>query len=96
MSNKAFLKVQNQPEISFVRIQERLTIIDWFAKFCSHFKSSRSTFAHAAAFYDRAIELQWDHNTGIFLNNRIMRLEVTAVVCLFLAVKLEEPEPPRL
>jgi hypothetical protein len=98
ISKDTLFKVRNNPLASFVTVEERSSVIDWYAKFCAQFSLSRATFALATCFFDRSIELQWHNNSSkkLFSGNKTARLEGTAVVCLFLAAKVEETRPPRI
>ena len=97
ITRDTYLKVKNESETSFIKTSERIAVLDWFAKFCSQYSLSRSTYAHAVAFLDKAIELHWNNTpTKVFFESRTARLEATAVISLYLAAKSEETRPPRI
>ena len=97
ITRDTYLKVKNESETSFIKTSERIAVLDWFAKFCSQYSLSRSTYAHAVAFLDKAIELHWNNTPSkLFNESRTARLEATAVISLYLAAKSEETRPPRI
>eukprot|EP00347_Sterkiella_histriomuscorum_P020075 403339196 len=77
---------------SHVSKQQRAAIADWMMQFCSKYNISRASIYLALTYFDDIIQLTFALNRSLHQQD----LEAYAVMCLFIACKLQDSEPPSL